>query len=208
MLLIILPPILFALTFHEYAHAWTSYRLGDPTAQSQGRLTLNPMAHLDPAGTVMLIITVLSGFGLGWARPVPVDPRYLKNPRRDMMWIALAGPASNVLLAFILGGLVFTISPGSEMVSIFRRMVGIGVSINLNLAFFNLIPIPPLDGSRILVGLLPARQAYQYSQLEMYGPILLITLIMADYMLNLNLIQTWIYYPVSFLEGLIVSLFT
>ena len=207
-LLIILPPILFALTFHEYAHAWSAFRFGDPTARLQGRLTLNPMAHLDPAGTIMLIITILAGVGLGWAKPVPVDTRYLKNPRQGMMWIALAGPVSNILLAFILGWL-FSVLPsnGGDMTEIFRQMVRVGISINLSLAFFNLIPIPPLDGSRVLTGLLPPQQAYQYSQLEMYGPMLLIGFIMVDSFLRLGLISAWISVPMQFFRGLIFSLF-
>lgn len=206
-LLIILPPILFALTFHEYAHAWTAFKFGDPTARLQGRLTLNPMAHLDPAGTVMLIITILAGVGLGWAKPVPVDTRYLKNPRQGMMWIALAGPVSNILLAFILGWLFSVLPSDGGMTEIFRQMVRVGISINLSLAFFNLIPIPPLDGSRVLTGLLPPQQAYQYSQLEMYGPMLLIGFIMVDSFLQLRLIATWISIPMQFFRGLIFSLF-
>lgn len=207
-LLIILPPILFALTFHEYAHAWSAFKFGDPTARLQGRLTLNPMAHLDPAGTIMLVITILAGVGLGWAKPVPVDTRYLKNPRQGMMWIALAGPVSNILLAFILGWL-FSVLPsnGGEMTEIFRQMVRVGISINLSLAFFNLIPIPPLDGSRVLTGLLPPQQAYQYSQLEMYGPMLLIGFIMVDSFMHLGLISAWISVPMQFFRGLIFSLF-
>lgn len=206
-LLIILPPILFALTFHEYAHAWTAFKFGDPTARLQGRLTLNPMAHLDPAGTIMLIITILAGVGLGWAKPVPVDTRYLKNPRQGMMWIALAGPVSNILLAFILGWLFSVLPSDGGMTEIFREMVRVGISINLSLAFFNLIPIPPLDGSRVLTGLLPPQQAYQYSQLEMYGPMLLIGFIMVDSFLQLRLIATWISIPMQFFRGLIFSLF-
>lgn len=206
--LVILPPLLFALTFHEFAHAWTALKFGDPTARLQGRLTLNPMMHLDPVGTVMLIITVLAGFGIGWAKPVPVDTRYLKHPRRDMLWIALAGPVSNIILAFVFGWLFSIIPPYDGMIGTFRQMVIVGIRINLTLAFFNLIPIPPLDGSRVLMGVLPAQQAYQYSQLEMYGPMLLIGLIMMDSVLKLHLIQTWISVPALFLGQIIFNLFS
>jgi Zn-dependent protease len=207
-LLLIMPPILFALTFHEFAHAWSARKLGDPTAESMGRLTLNPLAHLDPAGTIMLIITVMAGVGLGWAKPVPVDMRYLKNPRRDMMWIALAGPVSNIVLAFIFGGFLLNFPPSDGPLDSFRDMVRYAFSINLTLAFFNLIPIPPLDGSRVVTGLLPPQQAYQYSQLETYGPLMLIGFIMVDQMLRLGLIATWISIPANFVANIIISLFS
>ena len=126
---------------------------------------------------------------------MPVDPRYLRNPRKDMLWIALAGPVSNIILAFILVG-VFTHMPsGGALTDTLRQMVRYGIVINLALAFFNMLPIPPLDGSRVLKGLLPAQQAQRYGQLEMYGPILLIGLIVADQMLRLGIIRTWIMVP-------------
>ena len=207
-LLIMLPPLLFALTFHEFAHAWTALKFGDPTARLQGRLTLNPLMHLDPVGTVMLVITAFVGFGLGWAKPVPVDTRYLKRPRQDMLWIALAGPVSNLILAFVCGWILSVVPPSDDMVGTFREMALAGIRVNLSLAFFNLLPIPPLDGSRVVAGLLPAQQAYQYSQLEMYGPMLLIGLIMADSFLRLNLIQTWISVPALFFFEIIFKLFS
>lgn len=207
-ILIVLPPILFALTFHEYAHAWTANKLGDATAKNEGRLTLNPLVHLDPVGTMMIIITSLAGAGFGWARPVPVDTRNLREPRRDMMWIALAGPVSNVILAFVCGWLLFNVPSGSETVMIFKMMLRFGVMINLVLAFFNLIPLPPLDGSRIVTGLLPPQQAHQYSQLEQYGPAILIVAIVADQMMHLNLISSWIFPPVTYFQNLIISLFS
>lgn len=207
-LLIAIPPILFALTFHEFAHAWSARKLGDPTAESMGRLSLNPLVHLDPVGTFMIFITVMSGFGIGWAKPVPVDPRYLQNPRRDMLWIALAGPVSNIILAFIMTGIFTSMTPGGGTTDLIRQMLLIGISINLVLAFFNMLPIPPLDGSKILMGLLPEEQARQYSQLEMYGPMLLIGLIVADQMLGLGIIRTWIGIPMNFFGGLLFSLFS
>ena len=207
-LFVAMPAILFALTFHEYAHAWAAWKLGDPTARSMGRLSLNPLVHLDPAGTIMLIITVMSGFGIGWAKPVPVDPRYLRNPRKDMLWIALAGPVSNIILAFILVG-VFTHFPSDgALTDTLRQMIRYGIVINLALAFFNMLPIPPLDGSRVLKGLLPPAQAQRYGQLEMYGPILLIGLIVADQMLRLGIIRTWIMVPMQICLSLMTDLFT
>lgn len=194
-LFVAMPAILFALTFHEYAHAWAAWKLGDPTARNMGRLSLNPLVHLDPAGTIMLVITVMSGFGIGWAKPVPVNPGYLRNPRKDMVWIALAGPVSNLMLAFILVGIFTQISYEGVFSETLRRMLQYGIIINLALAFFNMLPIPPLDGSRVLKGLLPVAQAQRYGQLEMYGPLLLIGLIVADQMLGLGIIRTWIMVP-------------
>jgi len=169
-LAILIPVFLLALTIHEYAHARVSHWLGDPTARLQGRLTLNPLAHLDPIGTLAIFL-----IGFGWARPVPVDSRYLGNPRRDMMLVALAGPASNLLLAAAMAFL-FMMAPwralGAEWYWLsvpVRHMLQLGVGVNVLLAIFNLLPVPPLDGSRILSGLLPLRQALAYSRLEPYG---------------------------------------
>ena len=202
-LLIMAPAFIFALTFHEFAHAWSANKLNDPTAKNEGRLTLNPLVHLDPVGTIMLFVV-----GFGWARPVPVNPRNLQNPRQDMMWIALAGPCSNVLLAFALGWLYYNTAPTSDMMSIFRAMLEFGIYINLVLCFFNLLPIPPLDGSRIITGLLPQEQAYQFSKLEQFGPGLLIGLIVLDRFMNLGLLSSLILSPVFYCRRLILSLFS
>ncbi len=207
-LFIAMPAILFALTFHEYAHAWAAWKLGDPTARSMGRLSLNPLVHLDPAGTIMLVITVMSGFGIGWAKPVPVDPRYLRNPRKDMLWIALAGPVSNIILAFILVGVFTHLPSGGALTDTLRQMIRYGIVINLALAFFNMLPIPPLDGSRVLRGLLPPAQAHRFGQLEMYGPMLLIGLIVADQMLRLGIIRTWIAVPAQISLRLMSEIFS
>jgi Zn-dependent protease len=206
-LLIAIPPILFALTFHEFAHAWSAKKLGDNTAERMGRLSLNPLVHLDPTGTVMIFITVMSGFGIGWAKPVPVDPNNLRNPRQDMLWIALAGPVSNIILAVVFTAIFTSLTPAAGLTDLFRQMLLIGISINLVLAFFNLIPIPPLDGSKILMGLLPEAQARQYSQLEMYGPMLLIGVIVGDQMLRLGIIRTIISVPMNFFGEQLFSLF-
>lgn len=172
-------PILMAVTFHEVAHGMVAYRLGDPTAKNAGRLTLNPLAHLDLVGTLVFIITRM----IGWAKPVPVNPLYFKNPRKGMLWVALAGPATNLLLAFLSAIFLkwlfsMSFSPNSEWwLEPVSRMAKTSVVINVGLAVFNIIPIPPLDGGRIMVGILPEKQAVSYSRLEPYGFLLLLLLI-------------------------------
>lgn len=180
-LAILVPPILLAVTVHEMAHGWVAYRLGDPTAKMQGRLTFNPIRHLDPVGTLVFFLTQT----IGWARPVPVDPRYFKSPRRDMIWVSLAGPAANLLLA-VLGALFLRQTavffegiqdPSLYFVRPLVYMAYVSVQINIGLAIFNLIPIPPLDGSKVLIGLLPLKLAIWYEQLERYGFILILILV-------------------------------
>ncbi len=178
---ILLVPVLMAVTMHELAHGWVAYKLGDPTAKAAGRLTLNPLKHLDVLGTIVFFVTRM----IGWAKPVPVNPFNFKNPKRDMAWVALAGPAMNILLAagfaFLLKILLLVpVAPNSSMVSILiplALMFKAGIIINIGLAIFNIIPIPPLDGSKILEGMLPAEAALQYAKLERYGFIILILLI-------------------------------
>ena len=178
-LILLLPPLLFALTFHEVAHGWMALRLGDPTAKLLGRLTLNPLVHLDPLGTLIFIIPP----HIGWAKPVPVDVRYLKHPRRDMMWIALAGPVSNIILAFAFGMILRGMNAvGHDFSSPAERalvnMVAWSVVLNLSLAAFNMIPIFPLDGSKVLTGLLSPTAAARFQQLEPIGPIILLGIIL------------------------------
>ena len=164
-----LPALLVALVFHEYAHARVAYALGDPTPRYQGRLTLNPLAHLDPIGLIMLWI-----FRFGWARPVQVNPQNFANPRRGMLLVGLAGPLANVVLAFLsLVVLRLPIVPGGVALSLLELFL----TYNLVLAVFNLIPVPPLDGSRVLAGLLPDRAARVFDQLENKGWVILIVLI-------------------------------
>jgi len=179
-LLLAVPAILIALTFHEFAHGYVAYRMGDPTAKNMGRLTLNPLAHLDPLGTIMIFL-----IHFGWAKPVPVDPRYLGNPKRDMMWIAAAGPLMNMALALITGILIrIFIGAGlangqaGETVGMVFQMLYFSLYINLALAFFNLLPIPPLDGSKILAGMLPHRYAPTLYMIESKGPMVLFGIIM------------------------------
>jgi len=196
------PPILFAVTIHEYAHALVAFRLGDPTAKASGRLTLNPISHLDPLGTLMLFIAQI-----GWAKPVPVDPRYFRNPKRDMLWVALAGPASNLLGAFTLGLLLQAVGHGpavtaSASLATLWKMGLYGLYINVVLAVFNLLPIPPLDGSKILMGLLPPKQELAYVQFAHYGPLVLVGLIVLGRLSGVSILGTILSPFVSFFLGL------
>jgi Zn-dependent protease len=180
-LAIIAVPVLAAITFHELAHGYVAYLLGDPTAKNAGRLTLNPLKHLDPLGTLVLVVTRM----IGWAKPVPVDPRYFMDPKRGMMLVSVAGPASNFLLALLFAllyhGLVFSwgVMGAQASVAMFKPLVLMcqaGVVINLALGMFNLLPIPPLDGSKILAGVLPADMAQGLLRLERYGFMIILVL--------------------------------
>jgi Zn-dependent protease len=216
-------PLLFAMVLHEYAHGWAAERCGDPTAKLQGRLTINPLAHIDPFGTIILplICLMLPGsFLLGWAKPVPVDPRCMRRPRRDMALVAAAGPAMNLALA-VAGGLLLAMiealnAYGADLAVSARTqdllklvlvpvayMAFYSVLINVFLALFNLIPIPPLDGGRILTCLLPARPAQALARLEPYGMLILVGLIVFDK--ELGVIHTITSTFASGLSGTILS---
>jgi Zn-dependent protease len=175
-LVVTIPAILLAITVHEVAHGWTADKLGDPTARLAGRLTLNPLAHLDPIGALMFVVAKF-----GWAKPVPVNPYNLRHPVRDMVWVAAAGPAANFLLA-ALSLLAVRWSAGIDLTFVaepFRNLCRWSYIINLNLAAFNLIPIPPLDGSQILKGFLPRRTLLTYERFEPYGFIVLVLFLMS-----------------------------
>jgi Zn-dependent protease len=174
--LLLIVPVLFSISVHEVCHGYIAYRLGDPTAKLAGRLTLNPIKHIDIIGLLVLFITRM----IGWAKPVPVDPRYFKDPRRDMMWVGCAGPASNIVLAIAFALILKFTGPTLNNSSYFyplAYMFNIMVMINVGLAIFNLIPVPPLDGGRIIVGLLPRDMAYKWAKIEPYGFIILLALI-------------------------------
>ena len=168
-LILLIPVLVFALVFHEFSHAWVANQLGDPTAKYAGRLTLNPLAHLDIFGSLMILF-----IGFGWAKPVPVDSRHLGNPRTDMMKIAFAGPASNLLLALISGTII---RATGDMGSI-TTMLEMFTYINIMLAVFNMIPIPPLDGSQIFSGFMVRRNPDLVYKLQIYGPQVLMGLIL------------------------------
>jgi len=169
-LLILIPVVLIAITFHETAHGWVAYKLGDPTPKVTGRLSLNPISHLDPLGALLLLVT-----GFGWAKPVEVNPFYFKGDRRQgMMLVALAGPLANVLVAFV-AALIFNYWGFRSGLG--RQFLYNLIIINIYLAAFNLLPVPPLDGSKILAWLLPRSKANFLYTLEGYGPLILMLLI-------------------------------
>jgi Zn-dependent protease len=182
--------ILIAVTVHEFAHAWTASRLGDPTPRMRGRLSLNPLVHLDLLGSFLLLVV-----GFGWAKPVEVNPRYFADWRKGMLVVAAAGPVSNILALFAVGLLwklgVVEASP------VLAQLVFSIVSINAVLAVFNMLPVPPLDGSRILSGLLPPAQALAYERLAPYGPLVLLVLLV----LPIDLIGSFLRPPVTWLTA-------
>ncbi len=167
-----------AVVIHEYAHGWVAYRLGDYTAKYAGRLTLNPLAHIDPFGTIILpILLVLtqSPVIFGWAKPVPIDYLRLGNPKKDIIWVALAGPAANIVFALFLTLLLkINLAIPFLLLELFKT----AIVLNLVLAVFNLVPIPPLDGSRILMALLPYDAAFRYAATEQFGFIILFVLLL------------------------------
>lgn len=184
-LIISIPIFIFAMVIHEVAHGWVAYKLGDPTAKYSGRLTLNPISHIDPLGTVLLPILLIlmnSPVVFGWAKPVPINFLGLRNPKRDIMTVGLAGPAANIIFAFILAAM-FRLFPVLHVPVISDIFFG-SILVNLVLAAFNLIPIPPLDGSRILFGLLPRDLAIRYMSIERYGFIILYILIWMGFLDN------------------------
>ena len=191
------PVILLSLTVHEYFHGWTANKLGDPTAKLRGRLTLNPIAHLDIFGTILMFLV-----GFGWAKPVPIDARNFKNPKKDTILVAIAGPLSNLAMAIVAGVLLRYLIPqvmageirSHNIYSIVTIILILVLVYGIALAVFNMIPIPPLDGSRVLYGILPNKYAYAYSRFEPYGILLLFALFIFG-----GGIFHYLLYPVSYL---------
>jgi len=182
-LVLLIPTLIFALSFHEFAHAWMAYRCGDNTAARMGRLTLNPIAHLDIFGSMMILFV-----GFGWAKPVPVDSSSLNNPRIDLMKVAAAGPLSNLLLAFV-GGLIFRFFSNTPIFSdSILLMVYYFTYINISLAIFNLIPVSPLDGSQIFSGYLMKSNPQLAWKIQSYGPQVLFGLILFGYLTSFSII--------------------
>ena len=177
-------PVLFAITLHEAAHGWVAYKLGDPTAKSLGRITVNPIKHIDPVGSVVvpIFLATLSGFVMGWAKPVPVEPRYFKSPLLDMALVAIAGPVSNFFMAcfwafFIV--VVDAVLTPSNTLSFLADVGEKGIYINIILMVLNLLPIPPLDGGRVVAGILPPSLAMPFMQLERFGMIIILLLLVS-----------------------------
>ncbi len=203
-------PVLAAIIFHEVAHGWVAYRLGDPTAARMGRLTLNPLSHVDPFGTVLLpllLIVVGAPFLFGYAKPVPVNFYNLRHPKRDMIWVALAGPVTNILLAAASVYVLRFVSSAGNSLPVFIAaplsfMAQSSVNINVMLAAFNLFPIPPLDGGRVLVGLLPEPYSSTVARIEPYGFLILIVLLMT-HLLDF-LMGPLVYFVIRVLRGLVV----
>lgn len=173
-------PVLFAITLHEAAHGYAARHFGDMTAYAQGRISLNPLRHIDPIGTILLPLLTLfvGGILFGWAKPVPVNFSALRHPKKDMLWVALAGPAANLVMALFWGAM-FKLAlsmPGSYFAEPLLGMAQFGVTINAILLVLNLLPLPPLDGGRVAISLLPHRQSFQLAKMEPYGMVILIVL--------------------------------
>jgi len=197
-------PVIFAITVHEVAHGWVAKKRGDTTASMLGRLTLNPIKHIDWIGTILvpaILVLSFTGFIFGWAKPVPVNDNNLRHPRVDMALVAIAGPIANFLMAFIWAGIArIGVSVELEAISLPLIYMGIaGISINLVLALINLIPIPPLDGSRVLACLLPPKWAWHFNRIGSLGLFVLLVLLMTD---TLSLVLG---YPLYYLQQFFFS---
>ncbi len=197
-------PVLFAITLHEAAHGWMARRLGDNSAYMMGRVTLNPMRHIDPIGTILvpLVLYVATGgsFLFGYAKPVPVNFSALRHPKRDMIWVALAGPLSNLLQAFLWGVLLILLQAARVNEIYFHDVARAGIVVNIVMFVFNLFPLPPLDGGRVLVGILPIRQAIALSRIEPYGFFIVMALVLT------NIITTFWLLPLMEITRVLLNL--
>lgn len=205
--ILLIPPLLLAIILHESAHGWVALKLGDPTARDLGRITLNPIPHIDLFGTILLpalLVLLNSSFLFGWAKPVPVDPTYFQNPKKGMLKVALAGPLTNLSLALFFGILFRILQYGGiheGFLLLLKIIVIWGVVLNLVLAIFNLIPIPPLDGFKILKGLLSEKLAEGVAILERYGFLLILFL----FIFGSPLLHLWVYPFVNLIAFLLTG---
>lgn len=200
---ILIFPILYALTVHEFSHGYIAYRLGDDTAKRAGRLTLNPLKHLDPIGTIMLFIA-----HIGWARPVPINPYNFKNVKKDTAYVALAGPAANFISAVIFSVIFNIFNPTVYMIekNVFLLILFYTIFINIALGLFNLIPFPPLDGSKILGAFLSDEAYYRYQRFERKGVLILVIIIIGGNLLGIHIIGRIIMPPINFLIKLLTGI--
>ncbi len=182
-IILLIPALVFSLSFHEFAHAWMAYRLGDSTAARMGRLTLNPISHLDPIGSIALML-----MGFGWAKPVPVDVRYLRNPKEDMVKVAAAGPISNILLAIVAALVLRLLFSADILTNSIKTFFIIFMQINITLAVFNLLPISPLDGSQILTPFLEKQFGSDIVwKMQLYGPKILFFIILLSLVADIHI---------------------
>jgi Zn-dependent protease len=197
-------PVIIAITLHEAAHGYVARYFGDDTAAKAGRISLNPLRHVDLFGTILLpafLLLTKAGFLFGWAKPVPVDFGALRHPKRDMIWVAAAGPGMNILLALVSVMLLFVVSRfGAAAPRWFEAMLATSIEINLVLAVLNLLPIPPLDGSKVAVGLLPPRLAVPFWRLSRFGMIFVVAIFFVAPFLGLDVFGWLVARPVAFLE--------
>ena len=189
LLILMIPVVIFSLTVHEYSHGRIAFLLGDNTAKRLGRLSFNPLKHLDPIGTLFFYF-----MGFGWAKPVPVDPRNFDQPRRDMMYVAIAGPLSNLALAVICGFFIRIIDPYDSW--ILFTLLSFGVYINVALAIFNLLPVFPLDGSSVIKGLVPFNIAERLIGLDRFGAFLLIAVVLLDHFAHTGILGVVLWVPI------------
>ena len=209
-------PVLTAITLHEAAHGWMAWKLGDDTAKRHGRVSFNPARHVDPFGTLVLpgiLLAVKAPFLFGYAKPVPVNFARLRRPRRDMIWVAAAGPGINLVMAYLAAVLMYAavLAPDVARAWLFQNLEN-ALVLNVLLAVFNLLPLPPLDGSRVVLGLLPPRLAVRYARLERYGMAIIIGLLLvlpfvsAQMGMRIDLLPWLLLAPMEFVIGVILNL--